>query len=165
LAKWAALKTDWPLEWLNEQSRDMNEDRINQIVFSSSPQVKDPRHIRVDEDGSLYSPNHIPRGERIKNVLLSSVLLAYGTFGIWIDDLYLPGKRGPGVHLHGVPAKVMYVAMLFACANLLTVVVDHYDQRNNEHRYRRIAKLTQVAGWVTFGLALVLDLFVFRSHT
>lgn len=140
------------------------EDRINQIVFSSSPAVKDPSNVRVDERGALYSPNHIPRGERIKNVLLSTALLAYGTFGLWIDDLYLPGKRSSGIHLHGYPAKVMYLAMLFACANLLAVVVDHCDQRNNEHSYRRMAKLTQIAGWTTFVLALVLDLFLFHGR-
>jgi hypothetical protein len=140
------------------------ENRMNQIVFSSSPAVKDPSNVRVDEQGALYSPNHIPRGERVTNVLLSTALLAYGTFGLWIDDLYLPGKRTSGIHLHGVPAKVMYLAMLFACANLLAVVVDHYDRRNNEHSYRRVAKLTQIGGWTTFVLALVLDLFVFRGR-
>ena len=65
--------------------------------------------------------------------------------------------------LHEFPAKVMYLAMLFACANLLAVV-DHYDRRNNEHRYRRVAKLAQIGGWTTFVLALVLDLFVFRGR-
>lgn len=140
------------------------ESRMNQIVFSSSPAVKDPSHVRVDEQGALYSPNHIPRGERVTNVLLSMALLAYGTFGLWIDDLYLPGKRTSGIHLHGLPAKAMYLAMLFACANLLAVVVDHYDRRNNEHRYRRVAQLTQIGGWTTFVLALVLDLFVFHGR-
>ena len=139
------------------------EDRMNQIVFSSSTAVTDPSHVRLDEQGALYSPNHIPRGERVTNVLLSAALLAYGTFGVWIDDLYLPGKRSAGIHLHGLPAKVMYLAMLFACANLLAVVVDHYDQRNNEHRYRLMAKVTQIAGWTTFVLALVVDLFFFQG--
>lgn len=139
------------------------EDRINQIVFSKSPAVSDLSNVRIDERGALYSPNHIPRDERVKNVVLSAALLAYGTFGVWIDDLYLPGKRSAGIHLHGLPAKVMYLAMLFACANLLAVVVDHYDRRNNEHRYRVMAKVTQIAGWTTFVFALVLDFYIFHG--
>jgi hypothetical protein len=95
----------------------------------------------------------------LKNILLSSALLTYGTYGILIDDLFLPGRRGPGIHLHGIPAKVMYVAMLFACANLLAVVIDHYDTRNNEHNYRRFATLTQTSGWIAFFLALACDLY------
>lgn len=138
-------------------------DRTHQIVFSNSLAVKDPINVRLNERGARYSPNHIPRDERVKNVVLSAALLAYGTFGVWIDDLYMPGKRSAGIHLHGLPAKVMYLAMLFACANLLAVVVDHYDRRNNEHRYRLMAKVTQIAGWTTFVLALVLDFFIFHS--
>lgn len=46
------------------------ESRMNQIVFSSSPAVKDPSNVLVDEQGALYSPNHIPRGECVTNVLL-----------------------------------------------------------------------------------------------
>lgn len=86
-----------------------------------------------------YTPNHIPKGERIKNIIFSLALFAYGTYGVWVNDLYLPGKRTKGVHLHGIPAWIFYSAIISACLVMLSVVVDHYDKRNNEIDYRMFA--------------------------
>ncbi len=112
-----------------------------------------------------HIPNHIPRGTRIRNLIFSSVLLIYGALGVYIDDLYIPGKRSRGIHLHGEPAWIMYAAFVCAAANLLAVVIDHYDTRPNERNYRTFALVTQIAGWSLFGLAIVFDLFVFRKAT
>lgn len=103
-----------------------------------------------------YTPNHIPDGERIQCVIFSVLLFAYGSYGVWVNDLYLPGKRSRGIHLHDVPAWVMYGAMLCACAVMLSVVVDHYDQRNNETNYRLFANVAKYCGWGLFVLSLVL---------
>lgn len=111
--------------------------------------------LRVDPQGTRYSPNHIPRSERIWNTVLSSIVLAYGCHGLSVNDLYMPGKRGPGIHFHDLPAWIMFAAMLCACANMISVIVDHYDQRNNETNYRRFARMTQIGGWCFFALALV----------
>lgn len=91
------------------------------------------------------------------NTVLSAILLAYGMYGLSVDDLYLPGKRGPGIHLHGFPAWVMFAAMFCACANMISVVIDHYDVRNNETNYRSFARATQIVGWILFVLSLVLS--------
>lgn len=112
-----------------------------------------------------YNPNHIPANELIISILLSSFIFIYGTLGVIFDDLYLPGKRGPGFHFHGVSAWILYVAFLCAAANLLSVVVDHYDERNNEKNYKLFARITQICGWTLFALALVLDLFVLHQAT
>jgi hypothetical protein len=112
-----------------------------------------------------YNPNQIPLGERIIYIILSSIMLVYGTFGVIIGDLYIPGKRRPGFHFHGVPAWIMYGAFLCAVANMMSVVVDHYDKRNNETNYKLFARVTQIAGWALFALALILDIFVFHNGT
>ncbi len=109
-----------------------------------------------------HNPNRIPTGVKIRCLCLSSLLLAYGTYGIYIDDLYIPrGRRRihllPDIHLHGGPAWIMYAALLCAVAILLSVVIDHYDTRDNEHDYRLFAKITYIAGLSLFGLALVLQ--------
>lgn len=114
---------------------------------------------------SNYAPNHIPRGTRVANLLFSALLLAYGSYGVYIDDLFIPGKRTRGVHMHGEPAWLLYAGMVFAALNMLSLIVDHYDRRDNEWNYRRIAKLTQWAAWTFFVLAFVLDLFVFHKGT
>ena len=111
---------------------------------------------RYDANGR-YIPNEIPKGERGISTLLSLLLLAYGSYGIWSNDLYLPGKRSRGVHLHDSPAWVMYGAVLCACLVMLSVVVDHYDRRNNERSYRVFANALKVIGWTLFGLSLLLD--------
>ena len=112
-----------------------------------------------------HVPNRILLRVRILNVVFSSVLLVYGTLGVYFDDLYLPGRRSPGVHLHGEPAWIMYGAFVCAAANLLAVVMDHYDKRPNERSYRVFALVTQILGWVLFALALILDVVVFRKGT
>lgn len=112
-----------------------------------------------------HNPNHIPSGERTVSIIFSSLLFLYGTFGVIIDDLYIPGKRRPGVHFHGEPAWIMYGAFLCAVANMISVVVDHYDQRNNENNYKLFARVTQIAGSTLFFLALLLDALVFHKVT
>jgi len=81
----------------------------------------------------FYTPNHIPAEERTKNILSSIALFLYGSYGVYVNDLYIPGKRSKGIHLHDVPCWIMFGAIICACLVMLSVVVDHYDQRNNEN--------------------------------
>lgn len=118
-------------------------------------------HKADEKEG--HNPNHIPPFERGMSIVFSSIMFLYGTFGVINDDLYLPGKRGPGVHLHGEGMWIMYGAFLCAIANMMSLVVDHYDKRDNETNYKLFARVTRILGWTLFGLALVLDLFVFHK--
>lgn len=106
-----------------------------------------------DENGR-YLPNHIPARERLSHTFLALLLLSYGSYGVWANDLYIPGKRG-GVHLHNASAQFMYGAMLCACLVMLVVVVDHYDRRDNERHYRAVAKGGSILGWTLFGVSLM----------
>jgi hypothetical protein len=92
-----------------------------------------------------YTPNHIPPNERITNTLFSIILLLYGSYGIWVNDLYIPGKRSKGIHLHDIPAWVMYGAFICACLVI-----------NNETNYKRFADTFRALGWCFFALSLVL---------
>ena len=103
-----------------------------------------------------YTPNHIPAKERIGHIVFSMLLFCYGSYGVWVNDLYVPGKRSRGIHLHDVPAWIMYGAIITACLVMLSVVVDHYDHRNNETRYRLFARIGKYVGWGLFGLSLVM---------
>ena len=105
---------------------------------------------------NLHTPNHIPAGERVRNAIFSVLLFAYGSYGVWINDLYIPGKRSKGIHLHDVPAWIMYGAIICACLVMLSVVVDHYDQRNNETNYKMFATTFKYLGLGFFGLSLVM---------
>jgi hypothetical protein len=104
----------------------------------------------------LYKPNHIPADERLKNSVFSILLFSYGTYGVWVNDLYIPGKRSKGIHLHDVPAWIMYGAIICACMVMLSVVVDHYDRRNNEANYKWFADVFKFLGWAFFVLSLIM---------
>ena len=83
-----------------------------------------------------YKPNFISFDERTFNVIASIVLFIYGGYGIYINDLKLRRR----IHLHDDPALIMYGAFLCACLVMLSEVIDHYDKRNNEHKYQIFAK-------------------------
>ncbi len=50
--------------------------------------------------------------EHVVVALLFGGLFAYFLFGVISGDLYLPGKRGPGIHLHGLAAWLVTLAPL-----------------------------------------------------
>jgi hypothetical protein len=102
------------------------------------------------------TPNHIPEGERYWNGFLSFLLLAYGTYGAIVEHIYLPGRHG-GIHFYGRAAWFAYGAMLFAAANMISVIVDHYDKRNNETNYRLFSRVTQVIALVLFSVACLVQ--------
>ncbi|MDO4795103.1 MAG: hypothetical protein Q4A28_04070 [Brachymonas sp.] len=102
-----------------------------------------------------YLVNEFGLWHRIRNTLLGLCLLAYGAYGVWKNDLYISWGRLSRVHLHGAPAWVMYAAMICGAASLLSVVVDHYDQRNNEERYECFRQVVFFLGFI-LGLGVLL---------
>lgn len=103
-----------------------------------------------------YTANHIPLSDRAKNLLSSVFLLIYGAYGVWKDDLFVIGRKGGGIHLHHVQAWMMYGAFVCASVVMLSVVVDHYDKRDNETIYKKFANTFRFAGWGFFILSIVL---------
>ena len=99
-----------------------------------------------------YSPNHIPLGERVAHVLLSLGLIAWGILCLSYDRFYLPARfykpSSRALHLSGTPVVLMAIALFFAAGVVLTVVVDHYDKRDNEGNYRLFARCGGVAAWM-----------------
>ena len=53
----------------------------------------------------------------------------------------------------------MYGAMTCACLVMLSVVLDHYDRRDNERRYRVFAVWGESVGWTLFALSLLWNIF------
>jgi len=101
-----------------------------------------------------YRPNRIPLYERVFHVLASAFMMGYAIYSVRKNDFFLRG-RGSSIHLREFPAWVMAGAFLCACAVMLSIVIDHYDKRNNEYQYRSFAKFFQYCGWMLFGLSLV----------
>ncbi|MCZ8159125.1 MAG: hypothetical protein ACK5V0_13030 [Alphaproteobacteria bacterium] len=123
--------------------------------MSTGPDPHRP-YYRVDPKMDRYIPNQFSAGQLRSHVGLSLLLLGWGTFGLWTDDLVVPvSKRGAALHLQGAAALVMFCAMIAATLNLLSVILDHFDIRNNVLSYRRAAFFTQALGWLLFVAALL----------
>ena len=106
----------------------------------------------------IYKPNIIPFGTQAWNAAISLILIIYGTYGILADDIYIPGKRSRGIHFKGISAWLVYLSFIFATCNLISVIVDHYDKRNNENYYKLIGIIFAVLGWSLFIMAFLIKI-------
>lgn len=107
------------------------------------------------EQLAKFIPNFIPKKERLKNSLIAVFLLLYGGYGVATDSLLFPA-RGGALELYGVPAWLMYIALIFASLNLLAVVLDHYDKRDNESKYKSFNKFSKVMAWIFCIISMIL---------
>ena len=98
------------------------------------------------KDKKEYVPNRVSIWARLLNLILSSIFIIWGGYSVWQNDLVVIIGSIPRQlqehHLHGKAAVVMYMGLLFVSACLISEIVDHYDKRNNEHIYHRIATWT-----------------------
>lgn len=135
-----------------------------------------PNHIAMNEDRSSkpdpdlarqsgahgrdkFVPNHISLETRTWYFVVSSLMLIYAVSGVVRNDFYiwLPlGRRsGPmSIHLYDLSAWIAAAAAFCASANLISVIVDHYDKRNNERGYRLFAKVMFIAAIALLVLSL-----------
>lgn len=104
-----------------------------------------------------HHPNFYPVHQRLAYLVLSIILLAYAIICVYYDDFVIQGRR-KAIHLHTYPAWVMLLAFVATAANLLSFFIDHYDKRNNEHKYERFAEISKKVGWFFFVAALVLHI-------
>ena len=82
----------------------------------------------------------------------SLLLFAYGAWSIWHSDFALPiwlrARDGASwLHLHGGAALAASGALICSCFIMLSVVIDHYDRRDNERHYKTFAQVLSYAGW------------------
>jgi hypothetical protein len=84
------------------------------------------------------------------------VLLAYGASGFIHNKLSVSISKGGGnrATFFGAPAWLLASAVVIGAILLLSVVIDHYDRRNNEHWYRAFR-----LGGLYIGLCLVAAAF------
>jgi hypothetical protein len=104
-----------------------------------------------------YKPNTVPAFQRLADLFFSAVLLSYGSYGLWNNDIYIPTKRS-GIHLHDLPAWVMFGAIVSACLVMISTCIDHYDKRNNEIKYQRFASTVKLVAWLFFLLSLSMEI-------
>jgi hypothetical protein len=145
-----------------EGGRAADQGKSERTVSLSRNQVVEDAVPHPMTEPGRRTPNQIPLDKRALHAAGALALFAYGLHGLWINDLFivLPRKRRGfgGIHLHGAPAIIMWVAMFMVCLALLSVVIDHYDRRDNERHYQDFFRLCLIAALFAGGAALVVDL-------
>lgn len=111
---------------------------------------------RTTEATRSYAPNKYSFAELCFCVLTGVGLLIYGTHGFMVGKLFLPGSFGRAMQLEGfLPTLLFLFASISWALGLLSVVVDHFDERDNEAAYERFGStLHRVA--IAFLVASVL---------
>lgn len=105
----------------------------------------------------ISTPNSVPGSERLFNLFLAALLLSYGAFGFYTNRIDITHKGQAIALLRGGSAWLMSAAMFVGAMILISVVVDHYDRRNNESSYKRFK-------WFTVRLGLCLVAASLLSH-
>lgn len=96
-------------------------------------------------------PNSVPLGERIFSLLLALALVVIGVAGVVQGQLKVaPPKSRIGLVLYDSPLWLLVASLITGAAVLLSVVIDHYDRRNNEDWYQHFKR-----GAILFGLLLL----------
>lgn len=101
-------------------------------------------------------PNTIPPGERFVNLLLALVLVAIGVVGLVQGQLEVaPPKSRIGLVLYDAPLWLLVASLLTGAAVLLSVVIDHYDRRDNERWYQLFKRGAVFLGLLLLGSSLI----------
>jgi hypothetical protein len=107
-----------------------------------------------------YKPNRVSRSERAFNLVLAVVLLAYGVTGLVTHSIRINNRNSLIAHLEGGPAWLMAAALLLGASVFASVVVDHYDTRDNERYYRAFRWVATRLGWALVAAALLAHLYI-----
>jgi hypothetical protein len=110
----------------------------------------------VDIDGN-YIPNRVSVFTRIRNLILSSLIMVYGIIGLINDDLNVKLSKSRIHHVHGTAAIVAVIGYMFGLCGLISVIIDHYDKRNNEHFYKRILRSASVIAFCLLVISVILS--------
>ncbi|WP_455233218.1 hypothetical protein [Geopseudomonas aromaticivorans] len=97
-----------------------------------------------------YTPNKFSYTELAFSLVAALALVGYGLHGFLNGQLVLPAPRGGFAVTGYLPTGLFLLGAACWAAGFLSVIVDHLDERNNEHAY------TSFATWATrLGLAFL----------
>lgn len=103
------------------------------------------------KDEKKYVPNQLSLEARLVNLFLSILFIIGGGYGVWMNDLVIAMGRErfntrQVYHLRNEAAIIMYIGLFLVSVCLVSEIIDHYDKRNNQHIYHKIATFTLYPG-------------------
>lgn len=103
-------------------------------------------------------PTSIPLRHRLGYGLAAVILAALAVYSLAFRELPLASHRRPGVYpMTGAALWLMIPALALGCLAFLSIIVDHYDRRSNERRYRAFLTWSTRAGLALAAGAYALD--------
>jgi heme/copper-type cytochrome/quinol oxidase subunit 3 len=121
-----------------------------------SPRPYTPDHPNLLASGLAGRPvENVPLCSGLsKTLLIALAILAalYGAYGIVTDDLFLPEKRSPGKHFHGVAAWLIFCMILCFSGSLYAVAVSEYDTMRRNITKKKLLS-TCAVGFIVFMVA------------
>lgn len=110
------------------------------------------------DDTGNYIPNDIPASTRVLNSIIALVVIVYGGYGIYHNELLVPLGRNSAVVIYDEAVLLLSVSIVFIVGRLVTEIVDHYDKRDNEWVYYKLANVCKYVGYGTFAVAIFFGL-------
>jgi len=117
------------------------EDMLDQNIC---PNCKEKYSV-VNND-SKYIPNKIPLKHRVTSILLAISIFSYCIYSLKTGEITLffsSNTQYPARaildNFSGIALIPAVLSGLMAVALSLVVVINHYDKRNNEYKYRKMA--------------------------
>lgn len=90
-----------------------------------------------DSESELQAtiPNKFTLGELCFCILCAAALFGYGLYSFIEGRLVLPARAGAFAVTSYLPTGIFFLGALSWAAGLIAVVIDHFDERDNEHLY------------------------------
>ena len=123
--------------------------------------------MKPEKQKRKYKPNSVPLDDRIKLSIISILIIGYGSYGLYKNDILIAFRtgrrfhRGPmlGNHFHNFSAWLVFIAIVCVAGSMIITIADHYDKRDNEIKYKQFARTAVIAGVAIFVLAFIIGIY------
>ena len=139
---------------------DILERQVDDDIEEEQPlpeYYSEPPDRNTDDEGN-YIPNEVPARVLVGRSIIAILLIAYSGYGIWHGELTIPLKNS-SIVVYETSLWILVSACLCACLELMTLVIAHFDKRDNEMMYYKFASVAQSLSISLFILALIWSVF------
>lgn len=116
-----------------------------------------PPERKLDDNGA-YIANEIPLKERVFSLIIALGLLLYGLHGLYTGEIYIPSRSRGGIYLYDESVWIMFAALICGTGVFLSIILDHYDKRDNEHIYFKRGQMLKNVGLMLFCVAVTWEI-------
>lgn len=106
-----------------------------------------------------YVPNEMPPHMRFFYFFGSLSIMIHTGYGAFTGRLIMPAKRGNYLVLTDASLWICSISLLCFVAYLFSAIIDHYDKRDNEGKYRKYRSVLFRSGFSLYLIALLVNVF------